>query len=201
MTKEADCASIEHRILAEETAGPSTTLRSGRDDNFVARTILHAANELSSRPERSVVEGPAVSSAASLFKVSNDSIRPGRAAFAGRVARWLCSLSLAARKASVSGLIVSSGMRFARKSRTSVDGAMTVARPSASSRRRTTIPRACNRSTMPETVLWAKLTRALSCFRLRPSDLDQRRHHHALRPGEAATRKLGFQGLAQLFGE
>ena len=48
-----------------ETAGPSTTLRSGRDDNSVvparssART-LGPATELSSRPERSVVEGPAV---------------------------------------------------------------------------------------------------------------------------------------------
>jgi hypothetical protein len=37
-----------------ETAGPSTTLRSGRDDKFIAK------EELSSRPERSVVEGPAV---------------------------------------------------------------------------------------------------------------------------------------------
>jgi hypothetical protein len=52
----------------EETAGPSTTLRSGRDDNSVARrdyysvASIPASTELSSRPERSVVEGPAVSS-------------------------------------------------------------------------------------------------------------------------------------------
>src|SRR5271170_1695914 len=38
-----------------ETAGPSTALRSGRDDKFIAQ------DELSSRPERSVVERPAVS--------------------------------------------------------------------------------------------------------------------------------------------
>jgi hypothetical protein len=47
------------------TAGPSTTLRSGRDDNSVAqpelsREIIDFKTELSSRPERSVVEGPAV---------------------------------------------------------------------------------------------------------------------------------------------
>ena len=48
-------------------AGPSTPLRSGRDDNFVMRFTyileekLHfLANELSSRPERSGVEGPAL---------------------------------------------------------------------------------------------------------------------------------------------
>jgi hypothetical protein len=35
--------------------------RSGRDDNFV-RVIASSTNELSSRPERSVVEGPAVES-------------------------------------------------------------------------------------------------------------------------------------------
>jgi hypothetical protein len=50
----------------KETAGPSTTLRSGRDDNssagarFVA-DALAGLTKLSSRPERSVVEGPAVS--------------------------------------------------------------------------------------------------------------------------------------------
>jgi hypothetical protein len=53
-------------MAAAETAGPSTTLRSGRDDNSVA-VVRHfsfasipATTELSSRPERSVVEGPAV---------------------------------------------------------------------------------------------------------------------------------------------
>ncbi len=53
-----------------ETAGPSTPLRSGRDDNSVARKWSHKVvgqvhvngpTELSSRPERSGVEGPAVS--------------------------------------------------------------------------------------------------------------------------------------------
>ena len=54
-------------MAAGETAGPSTTLRSGRDDNSVVAAIdateqyLTPATELSSRPERSVVEGPAVS--------------------------------------------------------------------------------------------------------------------------------------------
>jgi hypothetical protein len=46
--------------LKIETAGPSTTLRSGRDDKFVASQIFKPEEELSSRPERSVVEGPAV---------------------------------------------------------------------------------------------------------------------------------------------
>jgi hypothetical protein len=48
-----------------ETAGPSTTLRSGRDDNSVvperaSARILDPETELSSRPERSAVEGPAL---------------------------------------------------------------------------------------------------------------------------------------------
>jgi hypothetical protein len=74
--------------IGRETAGPSTTLRSGRDDNSVVparasarntwphnelqqeipglatelqRKILGLATELSSRPKRSVLEGPAVS--------------------------------------------------------------------------------------------------------------------------------------------
>ena len=53
--------------MAGETAGPSTTLRSGRDDNSVVAGIDATeqcptpATELSSRPERSAVEGPAVS--------------------------------------------------------------------------------------------------------------------------------------------
>jgi hypothetical protein len=53
-----------------ETAGPSTTLRSGRDDNSVAEVghcsvaSIPATTELSSRPERSVVEGSAVRPAA-----------------------------------------------------------------------------------------------------------------------------------------
>jgi Flp pilus assembly protein TadG len=54
----------------KETAGPSTALRSGRDDNSVARKWsqkligrmdVNGPIELSSRPERSAVEGPAVS--------------------------------------------------------------------------------------------------------------------------------------------
>jgi hypothetical protein len=53
-----------------ETAGPSTSLRSGRDDTFFAKEnakktargrILNRPTELSSRPKRSEVEGPAVS--------------------------------------------------------------------------------------------------------------------------------------------
>jgi hypothetical protein len=54
-------------MAAAETAGPSTTLRSGRDDSSVVAGIDATeqcptpATELSSRPERSVVEGPAVS--------------------------------------------------------------------------------------------------------------------------------------------
>jgi ABC-type nickel/cobalt efflux system permease component RcnA len=58
--------------LSKETAGPSTPLRSGRDDKLVgSRKLVPAAEsgsrksvpatELSSRPERSGVEGPAVS--------------------------------------------------------------------------------------------------------------------------------------------
>ena len=43
-----------------ETAGPSTTLRSGRDDKFVASHLLTPQENLASRPERSAVEGPAV---------------------------------------------------------------------------------------------------------------------------------------------
>ena len=48
-----------------KTAGPSTTLRSGRDDNSVVTARAQVEDrcpttELSSRPERSVVEGPAV---------------------------------------------------------------------------------------------------------------------------------------------
>ena len=43
-----------------KTAGPSTSLRSGRDDNFVAGASSRCTYELSSRPERSGVEGPAV---------------------------------------------------------------------------------------------------------------------------------------------
>jgi hypothetical protein len=43
-----------------ETAGPSTTLRFGRDDKFSWGAKECGATNLSSRPERSVVEGPAV---------------------------------------------------------------------------------------------------------------------------------------------
>jgi hypothetical protein len=42
------------------TAGPSTPLRSGRDDNFIVQANFIAQAKLSSRPERSGVEGPAV---------------------------------------------------------------------------------------------------------------------------------------------
>src|SRR3984885_7129542 len=48
-------------VRGGETAGPSTTLRSGRDDKFVGRSGHFPTTNLSSRPERSVVEGPAVS--------------------------------------------------------------------------------------------------------------------------------------------
>jgi hypothetical protein len=48
-------------MSGKETAGPSTTLRSGRDDKFVWVVGSGTQTELSSRPERSVVEGPAVS--------------------------------------------------------------------------------------------------------------------------------------------
>src|SRR6202453_290888 len=73
---------LKSETSSEETAGPSTPLRSGRDDNSVARTISRDLNSvagtnsrdpnsaaatnsrdpnnLSSRPERSGVEGPAV---------------------------------------------------------------------------------------------------------------------------------------------
>ncbi len=43
-----------------ETAGPSTPLRSGRDDNSSCGVKNCGATNLSSRPERSGVEGPAV---------------------------------------------------------------------------------------------------------------------------------------------
>jgi hypothetical protein len=42
------------------TADPSTTLRSGRDDNLSGNAKYSFQDELSSRPERSVVEGSAV---------------------------------------------------------------------------------------------------------------------------------------------
>jgi VWFA-related protein len=66
----------------KETAGPSTTLRSGRDDKFCcARKSFSGKNltpaiELSSRPERSVVEGPAVS----FLKVLTHHLKPSSAA-------------------------------------------------------------------------------------------------------------------------
>ncbi len=59
-------------VPVKETAGPSTALRSGRDDKLVERRksvpatelgsrMSASATKLSSRPERSAVEGPAVS--------------------------------------------------------------------------------------------------------------------------------------------
>jgi nickel/cobalt exporter len=46
---------------SKATAGPSTARRGGRDDNSVVGTVPRDPNKLSSRPERSAVEGPAVS--------------------------------------------------------------------------------------------------------------------------------------------
>ena len=54
--------------LRKDTAGPSTALRSGRDDNSVGGIISHDPNKLSARPERSAVEGPAVLSTPSRAK-------------------------------------------------------------------------------------------------------------------------------------
>src|ERR1700691_2825569 len=45
---------------SEQTADLSTTLRSGRDDKFVVKLTLSFTTDLSSRPERSVVERSAV---------------------------------------------------------------------------------------------------------------------------------------------
>ncbi len=52
---------LKSQASSKETAGPSTPLRSGRDDNSVAGTSFRRPTNLSSRPERSGVEGPAVS--------------------------------------------------------------------------------------------------------------------------------------------
>jgi sarcosine oxidase, subunit alpha len=50
------------RYYCRETAGPSTALSSGRDDTSAWGPIMSTSEtEVSSRPERSVVEGPAVS--------------------------------------------------------------------------------------------------------------------------------------------
>ena len=72
------------KYRVKETAGPSTTLRSGRDDNSVAggkyfpaeaviAATLAVTTDLSSRPERSVVEGPAVSFGQCAFFISSPS--------------------------------------------------------------------------------------------------------------------------------
>jgi ABC-type nickel/cobalt efflux system permease component RcnA len=53
-------AVIQFRYPVAGTAGPSTSLRYGRDDNSVVETISRDANKVSSRPTRSAVEGPAV---------------------------------------------------------------------------------------------------------------------------------------------
>jgi hypothetical protein len=58
LSKASLLADEESLMAAAETAGPSTTLRSGRDDNFVAGVrhcsvaSIPATTELSSRPER-----------------------------------------------------------------------------------------------------------------------------------------------------
>ncbi len=54
-------AAIEFRYPGKETAGPSTALRFGRDDKSVVSREIVPTTELSSRPKRSAVEGPAVS--------------------------------------------------------------------------------------------------------------------------------------------
>ena len=53
-------AAIQFRYPSTGTAGRSTTLRSGRDDKFLVTRDMFSTTELSSRPERSTVEGPAV---------------------------------------------------------------------------------------------------------------------------------------------
>ena len=50
----------ENLLWGERKAGPSTTLRSSRVDKSVAQPRLWTNEKLSSRPERSEVEGPAV---------------------------------------------------------------------------------------------------------------------------------------------
>ena len=108
MTRREGCFRWELRVGRGETAGPSTALRSGRDDNSVAvgtdatelprqdgalqippfgrddnsvaarnrcnGTLSDPATELSSRPKRSVVEGPAVSLAVMRLKPSLDKL-------------------------------------------------------------------------------------------------------------------------------
>ena len=49
-------------MLDEATAGPSTSLRFGRDDNSYWLWDASAQEKLSSGPKRSEVEGPAVKS-------------------------------------------------------------------------------------------------------------------------------------------
>jgi ABC-type nickel/cobalt efflux system permease component RcnA len=50
----------QSELSSKEAAGPSTALRTGRDDSSVAGTISRHPSSLSSRPVRSAVEGPAV---------------------------------------------------------------------------------------------------------------------------------------------
>ena len=47
-------AAIQFRYPVTGTAGPSTALRSGRDDNSVVGNTFRVTNKLSSRPKRSV---------------------------------------------------------------------------------------------------------------------------------------------------
>ena len=61
------------RTAERAKAGPSTALRSGRDDNSFARKRgfpswiqVNRITKLSSRPERSAVEGPALALSAVL---------------------------------------------------------------------------------------------------------------------------------------
>ena len=77
----------------EKTAGPSTALRSGRDDNFVAKPdtvplyLFQPRHNLSSRPERSAVEGSKTNLDKSAVRVQKCIDRVGNLAVAGLVGR------------------------------------------------------------------------------------------------------------------
>jgi ABC-type nickel/cobalt efflux system permease component RcnA len=61
-------AVIQFRYPVAETAGPSTAPRSGRDDTSLGEWETGTATEVSSRPKRSAVEGPAVHTARTRVK-------------------------------------------------------------------------------------------------------------------------------------